>query len=153
MQKYLDFDKVLKFLPDARAAMNKSKDLRTKVGAIILDPEYAIVASGWNGFPRGVDDKVEERYQPPLKYLWTVHAEMNAMANAARRGVPLKDCEVLIVNNIICARCCGPLLQAGVRAIYCANPDIYNLSHQRLLEEYAVALQMMHERNVNHLTY
>lgn len=149
----LNLQKVLTFIPDATAAMQKSKDRRTKVGAIILDPEYGTVASGWNGFPRKVDDSIDERYESPLKYWWTVHAEMNAIANAARRGVPLKDCEVLIVGNIICARCCALMIQSGIRAVHNPRMDLEIPAHKRLEHEYLIAMQMMLEANVFHHAY
>ena len=35
----------------------KSKDLNTKVGAVLVDRDNHIVGTGYNGFPKGVDDE------------------------------------------------------------------------------------------------
>lgn len=149
----LKTDKVLTFLPSAEAIRQHSKDDRTKVGAIILDPEYAIVASGWNGFPRNVNDTRLVRYEPPLKYLWNVHAEVNAIANAARRGVSLNGCEMLIVGAVICAQCCATAIQAGIKGIHNPAYDKNNPSHIRLTDSYIQACEMMHEAMLKHTEY
>jgi dCMP deaminase len=52
----MNMDKMLKFLPDAKAAQGRSKDRSTKVGAVCIDDDYNIRGSGYNGFPRGVND-------------------------------------------------------------------------------------------------
>lgn len=138
-------EKVLPFLDEARAQASKSKELHTKVGAIILDPEYGIATSGWNGFARGINDDIPERWERPEKYNWMIHAEMNAMSNAARRGRALMDCELLIFNNILCSRCAGPMLQAGIRAFYVPEPDFTNDAHKRLMDEFIIAQVMIRE--------
>lgn len=149
----LDPEKVLSLLPTAHASKNHSRDSRTKVGAIILDPEYGIVSSGWNGFPRGVKDHMSARYDPPLKYKWTVHAETNAIANAARRGIALKDCEMLVAGNVICAQCCAIAIQAGIKSIHTPQFDIKNIVHARLEDDYLIAVDMMIEANIRHVQY
>lgn len=142
----LDPNKVLKFLDEAKAQGSKSKELHTKVGAIILDPEYGIATSGWNGFARGINDKMMYRWERPEKYEWMIHAEMNALANAARRGVPLQDCELLIHGNILCSICCGPMLQAGIRAFHVPQPNINKEEHKRLIASFARACAMIEEK-------
>ncbi len=70
----------------------KSKDPSTKVGVVIIGSDNEILSTGFNGFPRGVDERrYPERWERPEKYDWIVHAESNAVANAARVGVSLKE--------------------------------------------------------------
>jgi dCMP deaminase len=67
------------FLNIAEAVKEKSKDQRTKIGAVIVGKDNEIVSTGYNSFPRGIDDDVEERQQRPEKYFWFEHAERNAI--------------------------------------------------------------------------
>lgn len=107
--------KFLRFLPDAVAAMGRSKDRSTRVGAVALDDNFVIKGSGYNGFPRGVDDTVESRHERPLKYRWTVHAEMNVIAQAAR---PVLEGTTLILTSLHpCATCAGLIVQAGIKRV------------------------------------
>ena len=78
----------------AYAAATKSKDRSTHVGAVVIGPDNEVRTSGYNSFPRNLNDNVEARYERPLKYMWTEHAERNAIYNAAGTGVALKDCDM-----------------------------------------------------------
>jgi len=99
-----------------------SKDRSSKVGALIVR-EKDIVVTGYNGFPRGVDDDVEERHQRPEKYQWVIHAETNAIINAARQGKSTMDCD-MYVNWYICDRCAGNVVNAGIKRLFCdQEPD------------------------------
>ena len=63
------------FLNIAEAVKEKSKDQRTKIGAVIVGKDNEIVSTGYNSFPRGIDDDVEERQQRPEKYFWFAIAQ------------------------------------------------------------------------------
>ena len=107
--------KLLRFLPDAVAAMGRSKDRSTKVGAIAIDDNYCLKGSGYNGFPRGVNDDLDHRHERPLKYLWTVHAEGNVIAQAAR---PVLEGTTLLLTSLHpCAWCAGLIVQAGIKRV------------------------------------
>lgn len=92
------------------AAM-KSKD-STKVGAVLVDPDGAVILTGFNGPPRGVLD-LPERFVRPEKYQYASHAETNLIAFAARRGIATKGCRVYC-THLSCAACTRTLIQAGV---------------------------------------
>lgn len=63
------------------------KDPSCKVGAIIVSPDNLVVATGFNGLARTLVDD-ETLLQNKLEKLgWVVHAEHNAILNAARNGV------------------------------------------------------------------
>lgn len=100
----------------AKHAAQKSKDLSTKVGCVIVGHSSEIVSTGYNGIPRGVKD-APERMGRPQKYLWTSHAEENAIAHAARVGVSLLGC-ALYVTHTPCSRCARLLIQAGISRIF-----------------------------------
>ena len=106
------------FLKMCDLMASKSKDKSTKVGAVIIGPDNEIISTGYNGFPRNVDDEVEERHERPDKYMWTEHAERNAIYNAARIGVSLKDCTLYLnFNPFPCADCARGVIQSGITTI------------------------------------
>ena len=45
----------------ANEVKNKSKDERTQIGAVIVGKNKEIVSTGYNSFPRGIDDYQRER--------------------------------------------------------------------------------------------
>ena len=104
-------------------AAAKSKDLSTRVGCVMVGPDNEIRSTGYNGLPRGVNDGVPERFERPAKYLWTSHAEENAVAQAARVGIPLKGCQAYI-THYPCARCSRALIQAGITTIIVGNGQV-----------------------------
>tara|TARA_R110000868_G_scaffold104740_2_gene288715 strand:- start:111 stop:668 length:558 start_codon:yes stop_codon:yes gene_type:complete len=101
----------------AREVAALSKDPTTRVGAVAVDHDRRILATGYNGLPRGVTDHAERYENRETKLLMVVHAEANIVADAARRGVSLKDC-TLYVTHSPCSHCAGLLIQAGVGKIF-----------------------------------
>lgn len=145
----MSLNKFLKFLPDAEAARGRSKDRSTKVGAVVLDDDFNIRASGYNGFPRGCDDNVEARHERPTKYLWASHAEENCVANAARIGVSLKGCTLLVTSLFPCTTCSRLIIQSGIKRILA--PRI--VDNSRWDEQAKVAYEMLTEAGVEILYY
>jgi dCMP deaminase len=141
--------KLLRFLPDAQAAMGRSKDRSTKVGAVAVDDHFCIKGSGYNGFPRGTNDDVDARHERPLKYRWTVHAEMNVIAQAAR---PVLGGTTLILTSLHpCATCAGMIIQAGIRRVLTRKTEEVKRvveGRQDWDEEAAIAMEMFKEAGV-----
>lgn len=125
-----------------------SSDTSTKVGAVVVGNNNEILATGYNGFPRGVREALPEsefirsvvpieesasrladqmvllkRYERPTKYLYTEHAERNAIYNAARVGARLEGA-TLYMNYypLPCADCARAIIQSGIKKI--VGPDI-----------------------------
>jgi dCMP deaminase len=97
----------------ANHVATRSKDRSTKVGCVIVGPDNEVRSTGYNSFPRGINDDSPERHERPEKYLWTEHAERNAIYNAARFGTPLKGCRAYL-PWFPCMDCARALVQAGV---------------------------------------
>lgn len=149
----MNMQKILKFLPDAKAAQARSKDRSTRVGAVAIDDNYIIKGSGYNGFPRGVDDEREEWHQRPMKYRVTVHAEMNVIAQAAR---PVLEGTTLILTSLHpCTVCAGMLINAGVKRV--VAPAIKDpgtgLARHNWDEEEKLAFEMLSEAGVEVVFY
>ena len=128
----------------ARAVQNMSKDPSTQVGAIIIGPGMEIRAQGWNGFPRGVEDSNERLQDRQTKYQYMVHAEANAISNAARSGVSTEGCSLLVTALHPCNVCAGLIIQAGIRKIYAPLPD----ADGRWAASFEVAATMFKEAGV-----
>lgn len=111
------------FMNLARNVAERSKDRSTKVGCVIVGPDNEIRSTGYNGFPRGINDDAEDRHQRPEKYLWTEHAERNAVYSAARVGVPLNGCRAYL-PWFPCMDCARALVQAGIVELIATKPDL-----------------------------
>ena len=114
---------ILKFVPMVQELAQLSKDPSTKVGAAIFGPGMEVRALGWNGFPRGVIDSEERLNDRPTKYKYVAHAEANAIANAARSGVAIEGCSLLVTALYPCAECCKLIIQAGINHVFAPLPD------------------------------
>lgn len=134
------------FMEVAKLTSEKSKDTSTKVGAVITDFEHTQLSSGYNGLPRGVQ-YIPERLERPLKYKYFEHAERNAIYNAVRNGVPLRDSK-LYVTSFPCTDCARAIIQSGINHVYyLENPEL----ESRWGDDMSIAAQMLGEAGV-HLT-
>ena len=97
----------------------KSKDDRTQIGAIIVGKDKEIVSTGYNSFPRGIDDTHKSRQERPEKYFWFEHGERNAIYNAARIGVSTKGCTMYLSCGVPCSDCARGIINAGIVRIFC----------------------------------
>jgi dCMP deaminase len=95
----------------------KSKDWNTQIGVVIVGKDNEIVSTGYNSFPRGIDDTRTERQERPEKYYWMEHAERNAIYNAARIGVSTKGCTMYMTCGMPCADCARAIINAGIEKI------------------------------------
>src|SRR4030042_78536 len=71
-----------------------SKDEITHIFAIVIGPKNEIRTTGYNSFPRGLDDNVPERQEKPEKSYWFEHGERNSMDNATLTGTSLAGCKM-----------------------------------------------------------
>jgi len=131
------------FLEICDVIAKRSKDTSTKVGAVIVGPDHEVRSIGYNGFPRGVDDDVTSRYERPIKYKWTEHAERNAIYNAVRIGIPLTDCTIY-VSMLPCTDCSRAIIQSGITEIICSSMD----KPERWYDDINVSLTMLREAKV-----
>lgn len=93
----------------------KSPDLSTQVGALLVGANGEIVSSGFNSFPSRVRN-TEVRQQRPKKYLYTEHAERNAILNAAKKGIQT-DNLILVCAWAACADCARAIINSGIKTI------------------------------------
>jgi dCMP deaminase len=92
-----------------------SKDPSSKHGAVIVDERRVVLATGYNGFARGVVDdpaRYEERF---IKYKMIVHAEANAVLSAM---APVRG-GIMVCTGHPCVGCAPLIIQAGIREVVC----------------------------------
>ena len=118
------------FMSLALLIAQRSKDPRTQVGCVIVDDNNRVVALGYNGLPKGVDDdSVSWAREPPpglppteswleTKAPWVVHAELNAVLN--RGVVSLAGCRAY-TGLAPCNECAKVLIQAGISEVIFAQ--------------------------------
>lgn len=134
-----------RWLGMARLVASWSKDRSRCVGCVIVNDRNVVVSLGWNGFPRDIDDGVEERHQRPDKYLWSEHAERNALFNAAASGNSTLNCRIY-QSMYPCAHCARGIIQAGIREVVTVEPDWGDITYGA---EFTVTRQMLNEASVN----
>lgn len=103
----------------ARHVAKLSKDPSTQVGAVIFDVKRRFVSAGYNGLPRGVEDRPERLADREVKYKVIRHAEANAIAFATAS----LDGATLVVTHPCCAQCAGAAIQAGIAHLVWPMPD------------------------------
>lgn len=111
-----------RFMNVAREVSGWSKDRSRGVGCVVVSPARDIQATGYNGFPRGIEDGIDERHERPQKYQWTEHAERNAIYSAARLGTALCG-STMYCTLFPCVDCARAIIQAGIVRLVTTEPD------------------------------
>lgn len=105
------------FMGLAFLVSRRSHDTQTQHGCVIVDHQHHILGTGYNGFPRDVDDSVLPTTRPE-KYDWMIHSEVNAVSNCV--GKP--DCtSKAYVTGECCNNCLMHLWQNGIEHVVCAK--------------------------------
>lgn len=113
-----------RFLRLAQEVSRWSKDPSTQVGAVIVNSLEQVVGTGYNGFPRGVND-TEERYLDRVqKYKFIVHAEVNAILLAGQnaRGSTLYVYPTFDIPPV-CHECAKAIIQSGIKRVVGFTPS------------------------------
>jgi dCMP deaminase len=128
----------------ARHVGNWSKDRSTKVGCVIVGPANEIRAVGYNGFVRGADDEDDAKHERPDKYVWTEHAERNAIYHAAMVGIPLGGCRMYL-PWYPCVDCARAIVQSGLVELIAIEP---NLLDPRWGADFSRSADLFKEANI-----
>ena len=110
MQSTMSWDEY--FMRHVYLAALKSKDPRTKIGAVLVR-DGIVISEGFNGIARGVLDAPERYHDRIIKYQYICHGEANSVFNAARSGVKTLG-SILYTQGIPCNECAKAVIQAGV---------------------------------------
>lgn len=123
------------FMSVAHLISRRATCTRGHIGAVIVR-DHSILSTGYNGAPSGFphcndstckiyrsthpDGTVEENC------VNTIHAEINAIAQAAKHGVSIKDSDIYITASP-CIHCLKVLINVGIKNIYYDKP--YKIEH------------------------
>ena len=115
---------------------------RLSVGAILVR-DKRVIAGGYNGAVSGDDHCIDVGcYVVDGHCLRTIHAEMNAVLQCSKFGIPTDGAEIY-VTDFPCLQCTKSLLQAGIKKIYYMrnyHNDDYAI---RLLKRIKVAVEQV----------
>ena len=113
---YLSWDDY--FMSVALLSGKRSKDPSTQVGACIVNRNNVIESIGYNGLPKGCSDDEfpwnKEGEVLNTKYLFVVHAELNAILNA--KGKDLSNCKIYVAL-FPCNECAKAIIQSGIKEV------------------------------------
>jgi dCMP deaminase len=116
MKSYIPPDWNIWFLQGVYWVASKSKDPKTKIGAVIVK-DNRIISTGYNGIPSGVDDNEQPRHDRPEKYKWYEHGERNAIYTAAKYGISTNTA-ILYTNALPCVDCARGIIQSGITKVF-----------------------------------
>jgi dCMP deaminase len=139
-----------RFMKLAREISTWSKDPSTCIGAVIVNDERRILATGYNGFPRNIEDTEERLNDREQKYPLIVHGEMNALMNALYSGVSVKDSTIYVWGLPVCAECTKNVIQSGIKRVVITQP--YRAPEKWQKQWYELSKPMYDEANVS-ITY
>jgi len=128
------------YLNIAKEVSRKSTCFRRVIGAIIIRDDQ-IISTGYAGAPRKTKDSLEHGYclRDKLKIphghryelCRSVHAEQNAIINAARAGVSLLGGDMYLygsipgkkgpINALPCFICKKMIINAGINRVICST--------------------------------
>jgi dCMP deaminase len=113
------------FMDITELVAKRSTCLRRAVGAIIVKDKQ-ILSTGYNGAPSGIRHCSEvgclrDRLKVPSgqrhELCRGIHAEQNAIIQAAYHGVSIKGA-TLFCTNLPCSICAKMIINAGIKKIY-----------------------------------
>ena len=123
------------FMSVAHLISRRATCTRAHIGAVVVR-DHNILSTGYNGAPSGLphcndincriyrsthpDGTVEENC------VNTIHAEINAIVQAAKNGVSIRDADIYITSSP-CIHCLKVLINVGIKTIYYDNP--YKIEH------------------------
>jgi dCMP deaminase len=118
------------FMTITRQVAERSTCTRAKVGAVIVRDKN-ILATGYNGSPAGlphctevgclVYKSVTPSGEVEENCFRTIHAEINAIAQAAKNGHAIRDADIYITHTP-CIHCFKVLVNTGIKRIVYERP-------------------------------
>jgi dCMP deaminase len=141
----LDWDEY--FMRIAWQVAERSTCCRASVGAVLVR-DRSILATGYNGSPSGMPHctdvgcliyrSVDADGDEEENCFRTIHAEINAIAQAAANGTAIRGADIYITHSP-CYHCGKVLINAGIRRIHYAKPYKLHLL-ERLLKSSPIEL-------------
>lgn len=130
------------FMATALLMASRSPCERLHVGCVLVSTgthKNRLIAAGYNGFLPGSPhlSRVREGHEQG-----TVHAEQNAIADAARRGISVQGATAYI-THFPCINCAKILASAGIRSVKYRHDYKNDPIAMDLLSEAGIALEKL----------
>ena len=136
----------IRYLKLAKEVSTWSKDPSSKIGAVAIGDKRQVLATGYNGFPRGIAD-TDDRYENrDKKYKFVVHAEKNVIYNATYNGVSLNGSTLYVWGLPVCGDCALGVIQVGVKRVVMPEQDY----PQRWLDSFETTSALFREAGVDY---
>jgi dCMP deaminase len=129
-----------RFIEMAKMVSTWSKDPSSQIGAVAINDERRILATGYNGFPKGIADTEERLNDRDQNYPRIIHAEMNALMNALYSGVSLKDATLYVYGLPVCPSCTKCIIQAGIKHVVIPSVNTDKGNWQEVWEEQSLPM-------------
>lgn len=108
------------YMQMAEVWAQRSYATRTKVGALLVDPENRqIMSDGYNGMPSGFPNEDVEILQEDGTLVTNplvIHAESNAILKCAASDGGSRGCTLYVTINP-CVECAKLIIQAGIKRV------------------------------------
>jgi dCMP deaminase len=118
------------FMNIAKMVAERSTCSRAKIGAVIVKDKN-ILATGYNGAPAGLPHCLEAgcliyvsknpNGEEEENCFRTIHAEINAIAQAAKHGVSISGADIYITASP-CYHCLKVLINVGIKNFFYFKP-------------------------------
>ena len=106
----------------------------------MVNPDKRIIATGYNGFPKGCDDDESLYADRSYKLKHVCHAEANCVCQAASSGQSFQN-GVIFITLRPCVDCAKLIIQSGIKEVhYLYNSFEENKREERLKEQGALDL-------------
>ncbi len=134
------------FMAQCFLISTRSTCTRLAVGATIVR-DKRIIAGGYNGSIAGGDHCIDKGcYVIDNHCVRTIHAEMNAILQCAKFGVPTEGAEIY-VTHFPCLQCTKAIIQAGIKVIYYAEDYKNHPYALELLEQAGIKVEKVNFDN------
>ena len=142
------------FMQMAELTARRSTCLRRSVGAVIVQERH-VVATGYNGAPRGIrhcDERggcLREKLNVPSgqrhELCMALHAEQNAIIQAATLGQSIEGATIYVTHQpcIICAKM---IINAGINRIIVRQGYPDEMARQ-ILDEAGIKVEMLERQD------
>jgi|TARA_B110001450_G_scaffold252611_1_gene274690 dCMP deaminase len=91
---------------------SRSPSTRLKVGSVIVK-NNRIISAGYNGFPASTEHVSIMKNDHEIN---TIHSEINAICDAAKRGVSIQGATIYI-NYFPCIYCTKSIIASGIKKV------------------------------------
>jgi dCMP deaminase len=152
MQKRPAWDEY--FIKIAYDVATRATCIRRKIGAVIVK-DKRILSTGYNGVPAGISHCTKKtciRTQMNIpsgerhELCRGLHAEQNAIIQAAYHGVSIKDA-VIYITNQPCSICTKMLINSGIKKFIFQDPYKDELATE-MIKEAGIEIIILDKNNI-----